>query len=354
LRYISQFDTLRALAVTLVLFEHWLPHDHWINTLNNGLIGVLLFFSLSGYLITSILLDNRLNFDPKISIWKKIKTFYIRRALRIFPIYYLILIFLFLISFQDIRSQFFYFLSYTQNFLFVSQNQNFGYLIHFWTLAVEEQFYLFWPLIIFFCPIKYLKFMIILLILFGFFFRNILEHNHLVIGPINFLMPSALDAFSLGGLLALLTQQKLIDKFLSVMNCFVIVIVSFILYYFKIIDFYFLVSLYSTIFIYVLSKGKGIVFDLIFKNKLIMFIGKISYGIYLIHYLIYPLNHWLHVKCVENNITIPFINKILIPEFNNDYLRFIYFYIVTFIFAAFSWYAFENPINKLKNRFNYK
>jgi peptidoglycan/LPS O-acetylase OafA/YrhL len=354
LRYISQFDTLRALAVTLVLLQHWLPHDHWINTLNNGLIGVLLFFVLSGFLITSILLDNRLNADPKISIWKKIKTFYIRRALRIFPIYYLILVFLFVISFQDIRSQIFYFLSYTQNFLFVAQNQNYGYVIHFWTLAVEEQFYLFWPFIIFFCPIKFLKLIIIVFILFGFLFRITLECNNLVLGPVNYLMPSALDAFSLGGLLAFLTTQKIIDMYLSTVKCILIIVVSLVIYYFKVIDFYLLVSLYSTISIYVLLKGKGYLFDLIFKNKLIMFIGKISYGIYLIHYLIYPLNHWLHVKCVENNIIIPFINKILIPEFDNDYLRFIYFYILTLIIATFSWYAFENPVNKLKNRFNYK
>jgi len=100
-RYIPQLDGLRALAVSLVLVYHWLRPDCFINL---GQLGVSLFFVLSGYLITSILLRCRdtANYGTA-RVLLQIKVFYIRRFLRIFPVYYATLAVGYFVGFDVIR-----------------------------------------------------------------------------------------------------------------------------------------------------------------------------------------------------------------------------------------------------------
>jgi len=87
--YLPQLDGIRTIAIGLVLIFHWLPTNHWVNTLPNGTIGVTLFFVLSGFLITDILIKNKTeSLGDAVQVYKN---FMIRRALRIFPIYYLTL-----------------------------------------------------------------------------------------------------------------------------------------------------------------------------------------------------------------------------------------------------------------------
>src|SRR5215217_808830 len=97
MQHIKKLDSLRAIAAILVILWHWVPTDSLINTFDNGAIGVNIFFVLSGFLITRILLGNRneagIQSNNKLLVFKN---FYARRALRIFPIYYL-LIFLILL-----------------------------------------------------------------------------------------------------------------------------------------------------------------------------------------------------------------------------------------------------------------
>src|SRR5258706_16450661 len=95
MRYIKQLDSVRAIAVLLVIISHWIPPYYLINKIPNGGLGVDTFFVLSGFLITWILLSNRQKAEQE-DILKRsvIKNFYIRRTLRIFPIYYLVLILL--------------------------------------------------------------------------------------------------------------------------------------------------------------------------------------------------------------------------------------------------------------------
>ena len=140
----SQIQGLRALAVLLVLAFHadWLP---------GGYIGVDVFYVISGYLITNLIID-----DSSFSLGN----FYIRRAKRLLPVAYLVLLVtavafrflalkLSLLQFsRDLFSSTWYFANI--NFAFWQNDyQNLGAspspLIHYWSLAVEEQFYLFWP-----------------------------------------------------------------------------------------------------------------------------------------------------------------------------------------------------------------
>jgi peptidoglycan/LPS O-acetylase OafA/YrhL len=155
--HLPALDGVRGLAILLVLANHilfwnggsglWfldvlaeLRADSWV--------GVNLFFALSGFLITGILMDT-------LAIPHFFKTFYVRRALRIFPLYYGVLIVLLVLTrplhFSWGGWQFFY-LTYTANLALwwdkplILSHFRIG---HFWSLQVEEQFYLVWPLVVY-------------------------------------------------------------------------------------------------------------------------------------------------------------------------------------------------------------
>jgi peptidoglycan/LPS O-acetylase OafA/YrhL len=156
-------DGLRAVAVTLVFIEHYGGGSHggrfleWFNRLRVfGSAGVSLFFVLSGFLITGILYDTQ-------NSEHYFKNFYVRRSLRIFPIFYLVLaVCLVLTPVLHFNLQWGHisFLFYLGNF-FANWNWSLYELVspnhpsmsinlgHFWSLFVEEQFYLIWPVVIF-------------------------------------------------------------------------------------------------------------------------------------------------------------------------------------------------------------
>ena len=99
MRYIKQLDSIRAIAVLLVIISHWIHNAEMVDRPKLGEVGVNIFFVLSGFLITKILLDNTIK-SEQLNIPKSLllKNFYIRRSLRIFPILLLIhLTFIFLI-----------------------------------------------------------------------------------------------------------------------------------------------------------------------------------------------------------------------------------------------------------------
>ncbi len=160
--HVPCLDGLRGLAILMVTiyrfgkegFANNNQEGFFLRVLEIGETGVDLFFVLSGFLITGILLDSR-------SSPKFFSRFYQRRSLRIFPLYFVSLaIFLFFVPFL-LGSTDLYALAYqnqvylwtylTNVKLSLANDWCFGYLDHFWSLAVEEHFYLFWPLIVYFC-----------------------------------------------------------------------------------------------------------------------------------------------------------------------------------------------------------
>lgn len=151
-QYRPEIDGLRSIAVLSVIFYHAFP-----SLLTGGFVGVDVFFVISGYLITTILLRELENNDFSIS------RFYERRARRIMPALFLMMIvcipfgYLYLLP-DDISSFYKSILSvstFTSNFLFASESGYFAPdvelkpFLHTWTLAVEEQYYIFFPLILF-------------------------------------------------------------------------------------------------------------------------------------------------------------------------------------------------------------
>ena len=152
---LASLDGLRAVAISLVVGFHLTNNDGfpaghrmiWESLVNGGL-GVRLFLVLSGFLITHLLLREELNYS-RISL----KNFFIRRMLRIFPVYFAVLLALFVLTRTTALSiplrGWLADLTFTRDFTFYQSVDS-----HLWSLAVEEQFYLFWPLCILYFGVR--------------------------------------------------------------------------------------------------------------------------------------------------------------------------------------------------------
>ncbi len=160
---IPALDGLRGIAIILVMLHHFTNYrpTSGIDGLIGSVVffwwtGVDLFFVLSGFLITGILLDTR-------GSERYFTTFYARRILRIFPLYYLVLFLAFVVlpkfpavhpvlaGQADLPPQWPYWL-YLTNFSIADRGWGHGWVDVGWSLAIEEQFYLVWPLVIWLCP----------------------------------------------------------------------------------------------------------------------------------------------------------------------------------------------------------
>jgi peptidoglycan/LPS O-acetylase OafA/YrhL len=225
---------LRTVAIALVLAEHLFPLHRslqgWFPSLQGlkpgqvvpplGFIGVSLFFVLSGFLITRILIGcrGRLNAGES-SLGREVRVFYIRRTLRIFPLYYGTLLVLALLpdagsqtafGVRQIHDRLPYHLTYTFNWLFSfpEHYSRGGFERHFWSLCVEEQFYLFWPWLILLVPRRLLLPALLATIALGPAWR---AWFHFRDWPWQFTMfptPACIDLLAAGGLIAFVWNTR--------------------------------------------------------------------------------------------------------------------------------------------------
>lgn len=207
---VAELDGVRGLAILLVLVHHYcrdLPAAGWVDRLILtgafiGWIGVDLFFLLSGYLITGILLDAK--GSPRF-----LPAFYARRTLRIFPPYYLLLIFLFWVT-PALGVSFVghsagdsaWFWLYGSNFLIAFEDWPHRVLAPLWSLAVEEHFYLLWPLVILSVPGHHLARVTVLIALGSMGLRGVGLFLGWSPSALYVLTFTRLDALAVGALLA--------------------------------------------------------------------------------------------------------------------------------------------------------
>ncbi|HLX53252.1 MAG TPA: acyltransferase [Aquella sp.] len=355
LKYLPQLDSFRFFAVFLVIIYHWFPNNR-INLIPNGYLGVTFFFVLSGFLISSNLLYQKRELDKGlISFGKAIKTFYIRRTLRIFPLYFLVIFLVFALVPLAFEGHFLWYVTYAPNFLFFRIHEWPGMLSHFWSLGVEEQFYLIWPFLILIIPLKFLKYLFPAIIGLSIIFKFIFfKYSGSFFSFYDVLPISCFDAFGIGALLALhILEANKFSHFLSRipvgLGILGAVIMACFIYFFGISYLFGLaVSIASFYFILGAIRGYKGLLAVIINNQVIRYLGKISYGLYVYHNFIpwllrcikgeetaYPLSiHIINPACIQSPITSFFIQCLLLVAI-----------------ASLSWTFIERPINNLKKYF---
>lgn len=295
--YFNSLNTLRAIAVLLVIFQHWLPNESVLLKLHAGNLGVDIFFTLSGYLITNILLNDIENSRARqLPVSRLLGNFFARRVLRIVPAYLLALILTFLL--RNWLSPFDaaawpYLLTFTFN-IYVFRLGDWPWtILHYWTLAVEEQFYLCWPLLMVFAGNRSRPFFMGALVVLAVLSRIALSSYVLF----DVLTIACLDAFALGGLLAWLNktfpglQERYIKHLL-----FPLILLGIAIPFLNYADGFplnvlrrFIQSVFAVLLIAYLvyyEKNRSVPLPWFWNNSVLVFLGKISYGMYLYHLLV--------------------------------------------------------------------
>ncbi len=341
MKNIPALDGLRGLSIALVLIFHWFPSSHWVNILPNGPIGVTLFFVLSGFLITQILLNKKEQFN----FAENIKNFLARRALRIFPIYYLVLCTIALLFHKHIAlgTDFYqhpipYFFYFYNHFLETTQNWS-DQLSPYWSLAVEEQFYLFWPFLILLIPTKKkLIWAILSTIIMGIVARYYFIYVSKGIGVY---MVTCIDCFAWGALLAYFRKENIpYTRFLKII--FTPILLFWIWICLKTTD----QDLTKVLLFRSTTSmvGLGLIHFALNRNFFskfmgyapLRFLGKISYGVYLYHMVVPQL---FFIFLAKLHIGIP------------ENWTHITSAIVLLLFSTLSYYFLEQPILQLKKHF---
>jgi peptidoglycan/LPS O-acetylase OafA/YrhL len=347
----QQLDGLRAFSVAGVLIYRFWP-TCILNFANIGHLGVRLFFVLSGYLITGILLRCRSSIEAGHSDGATaLCRFYIRRFLRIFPPYYALLALMVMAKFPGVRDTLWWHAGYASNFLFALQGDWTPWVTaHFWSLAVEEQFYLVWPLLILLVPRSRLIGVVIAIIVSSPLFRLIGLLAGINGTALWVATPASLDALGLGSLLALcadqpaarrrLTRLGLISIPLALITLGLVLLVDDRLWLSYVVN-ETVVALALVCLVGKTAEGFGGLPGRLLSLRPMQYVGKISYGIYLYHLFVLQA-FWKLLGAAG------------LPLLDKGPLLFLIVTSTTVAMAALSWKFLERPLNSLKRHFSYE
>ena len=343
----TQLDALRAIAVTAVLAHHYLKLDAagTFSVIGPGVLGVRLFFVISGFLITGILMRARLTVEQGLATRREVlQQFYLRRALRIFPLYYGVLLAAWVFGSAEARVQLPWLASDTYNFWIAQLGWYPDHFSHFWSLAVEEQFYLLWPAAILLVPRRALLPFLVAVIAAAPLYRAVALQLSLPGLWFYVATPAALDALGMGALLAVMAKGQAPTRrlaralwplgALALLGCVLLrnqpaaaaVLVE---------------TLVSLLFMsLVATAGAGVrgVAGRLLQARPLLYLGKISYGVYVYH---------LFLPAVARSLLTPL--GITTPL--QAAAHFLVYTAATIAVASLSWHAFERPLNALKSRY---
>jgi peptidoglycan/LPS O-acetylase OafA/YrhL len=353
--YYPALDGLRGIAILLVVIYH---NFGFTNYFYFGWLGVDLFFVLSGFLITSILIATEIE-------KRDLKNFFVRRILRIFPLYYLALaITLFILPlFSSFSMDISYYRqhqawlwTYTQNWLYILSLPKNNFLIHFWSLAVEEQFYLVWPFIILLLKktnklLLLLSLTLILVIATRFLVWVYKVENIEYFGLYTF---TRIDGICIGCMVALLqkTNRTFLEKYTAVI-VFSLAGLNFLFYfinkmhaftfpYLAIVGYTTFAAMFGLL-VYEVISGTTRIINKVLSSGFLKFFGKISYGLYIFHLPVYLL-------------VTPYLKNIITGKYSasaneTDLIASVAATFIAIIISYLSYRFFESFFIKLKNKF---
>jgi peptidoglycan/LPS O-acetylase OafA/YrhL len=346
-----QLDGIRGLAVITVLIQHWGGSHLNLSGIPIGGLGVGIFFVLSGYLITGILLNQKVSaHDKKISIFK---TFWIRRIIRIFPVFYLVVILGSLFGIEGVKEYWLWHLGYLSNFL-VWNNENLAYATHFWTLAVEEQFYLVWPFVVVLVPNRLFPIVVTTLIAMSPVWRSFWSGGGFQTWA---LLPSQLDYLCLGGMLAWIqrNQTRISATTLAKLAISIGVtgfIVAALFGMFGNLKQTFMAFIFFGV-IHQTSKGYAGLRGAVLSWSPLISLGRISYCVYIVHMMAPAF-----CNCMFYTGPIPgyrIFDLLRIPHsvFTNSIFQIAIWLIFTLSVSIVSWFVVERSFGRLKACFPY-
>ena len=352
IKYRPEIDGLRAIAVISVIIYHL--NENW---LSGGFLGVDIFFVISGFLITGIIITEiqQNSFS--------LKQFYTRRIKRIYPAFITVMALVSFIAsvifiyndFNKLRKTIElaiaflsnFYLGLTQGYFDLSANEN--PVLHIWSLAVEEQYYLIFPLILILAYKKFREIkvlFIITLILFFIllatsfipanFYKEVLHQPN-----IYYLSNLRFPELLVGSLLAIyhnlsnkVQLSKQVNNILAILSTLLLFSCLFLMNndiaYIPGITLI-LPCIFTALIIHTTSQNN--IIKLCLSNKVIVFIGKISYSLYLYHWIFIAFAYYITGEKQINNQSIAIV------------------IILTIIFSVLSYYLIEQPIRKSKLNF---
>ncbi|MFC5283920.1 acyltransferase family protein [Pedobacter alpinus] len=340
--YIPALDGLRGIAILLVILFHTF---HFMF----GWCGVDLFFILSGFLITGSLLETR--DEPHY-----FRNFWIKRTLRIFPLYYLVLIIILLpkqlFNIETISYTSWSYWFYVQNWVYTFNGifpHGKATLNHFWSLAIEEQFYFLFPFIVKYLPRKSLIGILLLFIIIAIGFR----YYFFSLNNIGYYVAtvSRLDALSIGAMLAYLVRYNisLLQKFTHLIFYSSLAYIVFAIVINQ--DLHFsnphiatfgltaFALFFGCILVYALATPKISFLSTVLNNSSLKFIGKIAYGLYVFHWILYVFMKPPLEELIFETIHLSVASKVITSSI---------VFIASFTLAYLSYYYFEKKVMGLK------
>jgi peptidoglycan/LPS O-acetylase OafA/YrhL len=354
--HLPALDGLRGIAILLVLMVHSVPHIRGnsivVAALNSffhsGTFGVDLFFVLSGFLITGILLDSK--GSPRY-----FRSFYIRRILRLFPVYYGFLIVLAIIvpaihrlagmNLPEYHGNWWWYLLYFSNWKLNHEADT--SLGHFWSLALEEQFYFFWPLTVYLLPRRVLVWWCCLLGAIAVGLRCTLVGKGIDLYAIT---PSRLDALVIGALLAIAVRnivwRERIDRYRKPLTLLTLAgFLFFVLQNWRFpwnpLSAFFAAAWFGMLVFQGATQNHGVLYRFL-NRPLLRNYGKYSYCIYVVHLVFIDHAVWLS-SFLRSQLSRPsgiFAESLVMISAN----------VIIYWVARASWRYYEQPILRWKDR----
>lgn len=342
--YVPHLDGLRALAILGVMFEHFgmaLPP-----MLRCGPLSVRFFFVLSGYFITLSLWKLQADvIKSKQGSFIPLCHFYLRRLLRIGPPFYLSLIVGALFGIAEVRTNFFWLATFqANNYIAYVLGYWPNSISHFWSLAVQEQFYMIWPLVVLLLPKRWFLTTMAAFIAFGLIFRFYCISTEVSTLTRWVTIFGCIDSFAVGALIAYLKNARLLERmrYLSPTILFAMPLVAFGCFFLgralmtlpennlflsltESVDAVFLAWALSVALVGI--KGP---YARVLGWSPLVYLGKISYGVYVYHVFVII-------------IVSPLLAPYGVTEDHFALLRIAVLLTVTVAISSLSWHFLEQP-----------